>query len=235
MDHDKLTRRFAELTTAHLADACIRAGVPVRCAPAPVRALSAGERIAGRVCPARHAGSVDVFLEAFEGAAPGDVLVVDNGGRVDESCVGDLVALEARAAGLAGILVWGLHRDSVDLRAIGLPLFSMGSIPTGPLRLDQRAADALSAATVGQWTVTRQDVVLGDEDGALFVPAERAQELFEAAAAIRDTERRQAERIRAGDTLRAQVRFADYLTARQREPGLSFREHLRAVGGAIEE
>jgi regulator of RNase E activity RraA len=39
------------------------------------------------VCPAQHAGSVDVFLEAFGTAAPGDVLVVDNGGRLDESCV----------------------------------------------------------------------------------------------------------------------------------------------------
>jgi regulator of RNase E activity RraA len=235
MDHEKLARRFAGLTTAHVADACIRAGVPVRCGPASLRPLTPGDRVAGRVRPTRHAGSVDVFLEAFEGAAAGDVLVVDNGGRVDESCVGDLVALEARAAGLAGIVIWGLHRDSADLRAIGLPLFSAGSIPTGPLRLHERAADALTAATVGPWTVTGQDVVLGDEDGVLFVPAAAVDELFEAAATIRDTERRQAERIRAGDTLRAQVRFADYLTTRQNQPGLSFREHLRAVGGAIEE
>lgn len=59
-----------------------------------------GSRLAGRVCPARHAGSVDAFLEAFQTAAPGDVLVADNGGRLEEACVGDLVALEAQAAGL---------------------------------------------------------------------------------------------------------------------------------------
>jgi regulator of RNase E activity RraA len=94
-----LQQRFAALTTAHLADACIRAQVPVRCASALLRAVVPGSRLAGRVCPARHAGSVDAFLEAFETAAPGDVLVVDNGGLLDEACVGDLVALEAHAAG----------------------------------------------------------------------------------------------------------------------------------------
>ena len=136
MDRRELRKRFANLTTAHLADACIRARIPVRCAPALLQAVIPGSRLAGRVSPARHAGSVDVFLEAFEGAAPGDVLVVDNGGRLDESCVGDLVALEARAAGLDGIVIWGLHRDTADVRAIGLPVFSLGAIPTGPQRLD---------------------------------------------------------------------------------------------------
>jgi regulator of RNase E activity RraA len=84
MDHQMLQHRFAALTTAHVADACIRARVPVRCASALLRAVVPGSRLAGRVCPARHAGSVDAFLEAFEMAAPGDVLVVDNGGQLSD-------------------------------------------------------------------------------------------------------------------------------------------------------
>jgi regulator of RNase E activity RraA len=66
-----------------------------------------GSRLAGRMAPARHVGNVDLFLEALEGAAPGDVLVVDNGGRLDEACVGDLVALEVQAAGLEGLVIGG--------------------------------------------------------------------------------------------------------------------------------
>ena len=139
MDDQELRRRFAALTTAHLADACIRAQLPVRCAPARVQAVVPGSRLAGRVCPARHAGSVDIFLEALEGAAPGEVLVADNDGRLDESCIGDLVVLEAQAAGLDGIVIWGLHRDTADIQAIGLPVFSLGTIPAGPQRLDARA------------------------------------------------------------------------------------------------
>jgi regulator of RNase E activity RraA len=119
MDHQMLQHRFAALTTAHVSDACIRARVPVRCASALLRAVVPGSRLAGRVCPARHAGSVDAFLEVFETAAPGDVLVVDNGGRLDEACVGDLVALEAQAAGLEGC------RSSAWVRSPPAPSGSM--------------------------------------------------------------------------------------------------------------
>lgn len=234
MDHGTLQHRFAALTTAHMADACMRARVPVRCASALLRAVTPGSRLAGRVCPARHAGSVDAFLEAFETAAPGDVLVVDNGGRLDEACVGDLVALEAQAAGMEGIVIWGLHRDTADIRAIGLPVFSLGAIPTGPCS-STPAHNALESAVVGDWTVSREDLVLGDDDGVLFVPSPQAEEIFTLAETIRDTERRQAERIRAGVSLRSQVQFRAYLAKRENSPSLSFREHLRTVGGAIEE
>lgn len=235
MDQRELERRFAALATAHLADACVRARVVVRCAPAAMRSVVAGGRLAGRVCPARHVGSVDVFLEAFEGAGPGDVLVVDNGGRLDEACVGDLMVLETQAAGLGGVVIWGLHRDTAEIAAIGLPVFSLGAISTGPLRLDDRSPYALESATVGDWTVSQDDLVLGDDDGVLFLPAAQAEELFTLAEGIRDTERHQAERIRAGVSLREQVHFAAFLSAREQNPALTFREHLRAVGGAIEE
>ncbi|MBB4918695.1 RraA family protein [Streptosporangium saharense] len=235
MDPKELRRRFETLTTAHLTDGCLRAGVPVRCAPAGTRAVVPGGRLAGRVRPARHAGSVDVFLEACELSAPGDVLVADNGGRLDESCIGDLVVLEARSAGLEGVVIWGLHRDTADIRAIGLPVFSLGSVPTGPLRLDERPEGALEFAVVGEWTVGPGDLVLGDDDGVIFVPADRADELFTLAEAIRDVERRQAERIREGVSLREQVAFGAYLAARAEDPSLTFRAHLRMVGGAIEE
>jgi regulator of RNase E activity RraA len=226
--------RFAALTTAHVADGCIRADVPVRCGPAGLRAVAPGDRLAGRVAPARHSGSVDVFLEAYERAEPGDVLVVDNGGRLDESCVGDLAVLEAAAAGLSGVVIWGLHRDTADIRAIGLPVFSLGALPTGPLRLDPRPDGALESARAGEWTVTHADVVLGDEDGVLFVPSARVAEVLGLAETIRDTERRQADRIRGGNTLRDQVRFAEFLERRRTDPGWTLRDHLRAVGGAIE-
>jgi regulator of RNase E activity RraA len=227
-----LLKRFENLTTAHVADACLRAELPVR--TVSLRPVTSG-RVAGRVLPARHVGSVDVFLEAFESAEAGDVLVVDNGGRRDEACVGDLVALEAQAAGVSGLVVWGLHRDTVDIQAIGLPVYSLGAMPTGPLRLDPQAPDALEYAVVGDWTVTRADVVLGDEDGVIFIPADRADDLLDLATSIHTTERHQAELIKSGTSLRQQVGFDAYLTARRQRPSLTFREHLRGVGGAIEE
>ena len=178
---------------------------------------------------------MDVFLEAMERAAPGDVLVVDNAGRLDEACVGDLIAQEAQSAKLAGLVIWGLHRDTAELRQIGLPVFSLGAIPTGPQRLDPQDAQALASASVGEWVVTGEDMALGDADGVLFVPAARIEEVFAIAETIRETERRQAERIRSGVSFRAQARFAEYLSKREQTPALTFRQHLRGVGGAIEE
>jgi regulator of RNase E activity RraA len=83
--------------------------------------------------------------------------------------------------------------------------------------------------------VSREDLVLGDDDGVLFLPGPQADEILTLAETIRDTERRQAERIRAGASLRSQVQFRAYLAKRENTPSLSFREHLRTVGGAIEE
>ncbi|MEU9043930.1 MULTISPECIES: RraA family protein [unclassified Kitasatospora] len=230
-----MLKEFAGLSTPVVADACVRLGVGVRAAPVGVGPVGAGARVAGRVLPVRHYGSVDVFLEAYGAARDGDVLVIDNGGRTDEACVGDLAVLEARAAGVAGIVVWGLHRDTPELLEIGLPVFSYGALPLGPMRLDDREPEALRTARVGPHTVTAGDVVFADPDGVLFVPADRAGEVLEAAGTIARTERAQAGRIAAGDTLRAQTAFDAYLERRAADPSYSFRQHLRRVGGAIEE
>ncbi|MCD0443050.1 RraA family protein [Glycomyces sp. A-F 0318] len=234
MDALDLQNTYLDLTTPHVADALIRLGLLLRCAPPDVRPLWDGVHFAGRARPARHYGSVDVFLEALGHAGPGDVLVVDNAGRRDESCVGDLIALEARHAGLSGVVIWGLHRDTPELRAIRLPVHSQGALPAGPQRLDPQEPDALAWARVGEHRVTGDDFVLADDDGVLFLPLDRAADIAAAAAAIRDTEHRQAGLLRLGTSLREQVRFADYLAGRDRN-GTTFRQHLRSLGGAIEE
>jgi regulator of RNase E activity RraA len=235
MNNDTVARAFAQLGTPQIADAALRQQVPVRIAPFGLTPIIFGSRSAGRALPAQHFGSVDVFLEAMHSADTGDVLVIDNVGRTDEGCIGDLTVLEARAAGLAAIVVWGTHRDSPQLKHIGFPVFSYGVCPSGPQRLDPRTPNALQAAQFGTLEITRDDFVFADNDGCIFVRADRVEQILKIASAIAATEGRQAEKIVKGERLSSQLKFQDYLTRRNANPDYTFRQHLREIGGAIEE
>src|SRR5262245_10281480 len=119
MNNQEINTGFSKLSTALIADACLRLGLFINLAPFGIRPILIDNHIAGRVLPVRHYGSVDIFLEAMISAQQGDILVIDNAGRLDEGCIGDLTALEARASGLEGIIVWGAHRDTNELIEIG--------------------------------------------------------------------------------------------------------------------
>lgn len=226
---------MTRLSAPHWADACLRLSVPYEVAPSGLRAVVPGMQVAGPVAPVQHGGSVDVFLECCENADAGAVMVIDNGGRVDEACIGDLTVLEAQDAGLAGMLVWGLHRDSAEVVAIGWPVFSYGAVPSGPRRLDDIPADGLHRARFGTFDVTESDFVVADDDGAIFFPLEKAEEVRAAAREIAEREHTQAERVRGGESLRSQLAFSQYLERRRKDASFTFRQHLRERGGAIEE
>lgn len=234
MDHT-YPNQFAALSTPLIADACLRLNLPLRAAPTQIQALLPNSHCVGRALPVRHYGSVDIFLAVLETAQAGDILVIDNAGRTDEACIGDLIVLEAQATGVAALVVWGLHRDTKDLMRIGLPVFSAGRCAAGPQRLDPWQPAALSNAQIGTCTITKEDYVFADADGVLFVAATHAAEVLATAHQIAERERQQASAIQAGQSLREQVQFQAYMAQRTLEPNLTFRQHLRQIGGAIEE
>ncbi len=234
MDNKALSEAFSKLSTALIADACLSMGVSIYVARIGIQPLLKSWKVAGRVLPARHYGSVDIFLEAMQNAEPGDVLTVDNDGRNHEGCIGDLMTLEAKAMGLNGIVIWGYHRDTAELVEIDFPVFSYGSCPKGPRRVYPRASDALNMAEFGDFKVPRDNVVFGDDDGVIFTPLEQVEDVLNLALKIWETERRQAEALTSGKTLRQQFNFDEYLKKRSKDPTYTLHKHLKAMGGAIE-
>jgi len=232
--HADVGAQLESLSGPHLADACLALGLPVRTAPAGLGPLAPGMACRGPARPVRHVGSIDVFLEVLQWSRPDEILVIDNAGRTDEACIGDIVLMEAKAAGIAGFVIWGLHRDSRELREIGLPVFSMGALPTGPQRLNARPPDVFERALVGPHPITAADIVVADDNGVIFLPVEHLERIVEAARSVRDTEARQLAAMRQGRSFREQTRFADYVAKKQADPSYGFRAHLKAIAAAGE-
>ncbi len=218
--------------TALCADACVQLGVPLRVGPVALGPIDPARRVHGPARAVLHLGSVDVFLEACEAMSPGDVLVIDDGGRTDRACTGDLTALEVKGAGGDGIVVWGCHRDTAQLIDVGLPVFSLGAMPNGPAGVEPARPGAV--AHLGEHAVEQGDVVVGDADGVILLPGDRAEEILRVAAEIAGTETGQADAMRGGTSLRDQLDFRSYLAERDRDPSYTLRDHLKRRGGAIE-
>lgn len=219
-----------QVTSAAVADACDRLSVPLRAGPAGLAPVLPGEVVVGVALPVKHVDGVDVFLDAIERAESGKVLVADDSGRTDRACVGDLIAAEAKLGGLAGMVVWGTHRDTDQLREIGLPVWSLGAAPTGTTHTGRTSG---SGVLLDAYPVAETDLVVADTDGVVLVAEDVREEVLAAAREIVDTEARQAERIRAGRSLRSQLQYAEYTARRRSDPTYTFREHLRSVRGAI--
>jgi 4-hydroxy-4-methyl-2-oxoglutarate aldolase len=163
----------------------MRAMAAVRRAPVTLRPVSLAMRCAGRVRPVRFAGSVKLLEETLEEAEQGDILVIDNAGRSEEACVGELFARKASHAGLGGIVVWGAHGDSAELEEIGLPIFSLGAPPAGLQKVNRRPSDFLPFARVGNWVIDSDDLVVGDADGVIFFPGEQLSDVLRLSRYIR--------------------------------------------------
>ena len=221
-------------TTPFIVDACAQLSLPVRVGPFGLTCNIPGSKIAGPARPARHAGSVDVFLEAIAAAHKGDVLAIDNGGRRDEGCIGDLVVGEAFMSGIAGIVCWGTHRDTAAIAAIGARVWSLGTCPNGPLELRKRSETALVAATLGSVTVTLDDYIFADEDGVVVVAVKDLPHVLDSARDIASREGAQAARLMKGELLRSQFDLDQYVAKRRSNAAYTFREHLKLFGGAIE-
>ena len=165
--------------TAELADAArVAIAMDQRIRPVWLGARLAGPAFTVRTSPGEHRA----VREAADQAPPGSVIVVDAGGAVDRALWGDRMCSLALERGLAGTVVDGAVRDVEGIEALGFPVFAAGVTPTPPIGRE-RAGELGVPVTCGNLTVRPGDVVYGDRDGVVVVPAELHDEILDRALA----------------------------------------------------
>ncbi|HWD60863.1 MAG TPA: fumarylacetoacetate hydrolase family protein [Humibacter sp.] len=131
---------------------------------------------------ASHGGGYNAQKRAFDAVLPGEVIVIEARGDVAAGTLGDILAIRANAAGAAGIVTDGAVRDADAVAAVGLPVFAAGAHPA-VLGRRHVAWDADLTIACGGATVQPGDVIVGDADGVLVIPAALAEEVVDAALA----------------------------------------------------
>jgi 4-hydroxy-4-methyl-2-oxoglutarate aldolase len=146
---------------------------------------------------------------AIAHANPGDVLVLTMPVPRPVALVGDLLATQAKARGVAGLLIDGSVRDVEELVEIGLPIWARwirvrGAGKDVPGTIDE-------PVIVGGARIAAGDTVVLDADGAAVIAQERVEEVLEAAREREEKERVKRAKLQAGelsydlDNLRARV------------------------------
>lgn len=109
-------------------------------------------------------------------AGPGDVLVVDGGGDVNTALMGELMVTRARIRGVAGIVIDGAVRDAELLGQGDFPCFARAGALRGPYK--DGPGEINVPVSIGGQVVMAGDVVLGDADGVVIVPAAHAPDIL---------------------------------------------------------
>jgi len=171
----------------------------------PVRQTMAGTAVTAR----SRGGDNLTYLRALEFCRPGDVLVIDAGGDLNNAVVGGILSFYAASVGVVGVVVDGAVRDVAELREREFPVYARGATHRGPYK--DGPGEINVPISVGGMVVNPGDVVVGDQDGLLAIPQDGVLQLIEKARAHLETE---AQTIRAMKEGRWDRSFIDALEAR---------------------
>jgi len=164
-----------------------------------VKPVYSSARLVGPAYPVCSSGPDNLAWHlAIETAPAGSVLVVSTGGYTRAGFFGSVMSAACRARGILGLVTDGACRDCDDLEAMDFPVFAAGLSPCGTQKADFGEIGApVECGGVG---VRAGDIIVGDRDGVVVVPAERWAEVLSAARAIVAREVGVRERLLAGET-----------------------------------
>jgi len=203
IEDKELVALFEGLDTPGVSDALDKLGLPGQClGVAPLDNYS--KVIVGPAFTVQYVsasvppGTVGDFIE---NVAPGDVVVIDNGGRTDCTVWGDIMTQYAGTRQIAATVIDGVCRDVNKALGDGYPIFSKGRfMRTGKDRVQVQSVN--QPVSIGAARVCARDIVVADANGVVVVPRARAAEVAACARQIESVEADIRALIAQGKTLK---------------------------------
>ena len=192
-------RRHATTTLSDAMDRLGIAGQAFGIAPLDRRFRLVGPAFTVRTIPVatRAGASVGDYIDEVPA---GSVVVLDNGGRLDATVWGDILTIVAHRRGLGGTVIHGVCRDAARSLELGYPIFSRGVfMRTGKDRV--RADGYQVPVSLGEVRVDPGDMVVGDGDGVVVIPAGRLADVLAASSQIAGAEERIRSEVDQGSRL----------------------------------
>lgn len=198
----ELIAAFRQLDTASVSDAMDKLGIP--CGLRGIRPVVRGRKICGDAFTVHYVpcgvvkGTVGDFIDDVQ---PGQVIVIDNGGRDYCTVWGDIMTFTAVQKNLGGTVIDGVCRDVDGIEQLNYPIYTKSMyMVTGKERVQVDAVNVPVAVSGVQ--VRPGDLILGDDSGVVVVPADRAEEVLQIAQNIEATEQQIIAKVKAGNTLK---------------------------------
>lgn len=185
------------LSTATLHEAAGKVGA----LPAGIKPVRSGMTVVGWALPVRGPSGDNLWLHrAIYRAQLGDVLVCDIGSIAEYGYWGEVMAVAAQQRGIAGLVIDGGVRDGDQLAARGFPAFAACVSIRGTGKDPDGAGAIGDPVTLGDVTIRRGDLVVGDADGVVVLPAAQAVSVLQEARRRESQEREIMARLAAGET-----------------------------------
>ncbi|MBM9594699.1 RraA family protein [Roseitranquillus sediminis] len=199
----EMVAQFADLPVANISDVMARleAGGP------RIRPMHSGGVLCGPAFTVKTRPGDNLLIHhALDVASPGDVIVVDGGGDLTNSLMGEMMLAYAEKRGLGGVVLNGAIRDHGYVRSHAFPVFAAGVTHRGPYKHGPGEINVPIA--LDGMSVAPGDIIVGDDDGVVCVPLGEAPAVYAAAKKKHEAETAQMEAILAGSNDRSWVQKA---------------------------
>lgn len=157
-----------------------------------VRPIRSGLSVAGPASTVRIAtdDNLDVRQALKSALVRGTVLVVGGGAKSRAACLGGLLAGEIHEAGVVAVVTDAPVRDSLEILALGLPVWSRGLTPIAPHK--RGGGEIGTKVELAGVEVSPGDWVIADDDGVVVWPRDQLDKLRERSAELDQAEQQPA-------------------------------------------